>query len=75
MWRKGFGYAWVVTGNLNMKAQLRIQAGLYIGPGGIVEAQGMILRRPIDSIASTETIRKKSEILNLLRDFLKVKDR
>ena len=70
MWRKGFGYAWVITGNLKEKAKLHIQTGLYTGSGGVVEAQGMILKRPEHLLASEETICTKNKILEDMKNWL-----
>jgi hypothetical protein len=71
-WRKGFGYALVLRDSSSGKGgEIRIMPGIYIGPGGIVEAQGIILKRPENRQYSNKAIREKSEILRQLAENLK----
>jgi hypothetical protein len=71
-WRKGFGYAFVLStpseGNFG---ELRIMPGVFIGPGGVVEAQGVVLRRPLDKPIPDNVIREKSSVLWQLTDILR----
>ncbi len=63
-WRKGFAYAMVFSSPCNQeKGRLRIMPGVYIGPGGVVEAKGIDLKRPEERTISMEEIQKKSRIL------------
>jgi hypothetical protein len=66
-WRKGFGYALVfklparpASGD---RGVLRIMPGVHLGPGGVVEALGVILRRPEDAGADDDAVRKRSAVL------------
>lgn len=46
-WRKGFGYSLVFGGSSRGRSgTLRIMPGIYIGPGGVVEAEGVVIERP-----------------------------
>jgi hypothetical protein len=66
-WRKGFAYALVFYGPAKGESgELRIMPGVYIGPGGVVEAEGFIIRRPEDRQFSDLEIRRKSEDLRNL---------
>ena len=44
--------------------------GFYTGSGGVVEAQGMILKRPEHLLASEETICTKNKILEDMKNWL-----
>ena len=71
-WRKGFGYALVLSGSAKEKiGKLRIMPGVYVGPGGVVEAQGVVLRRPEHRSLSQSEIEKKSRALWQLAKKLK----
>jgi hypothetical protein len=71
-WRKGFGYALVFSSVTDISSgELRIMPGVFVGPGGVVEAQGVILKRPLDRQVSLDDIRAKSDVLWQLTDFLK----
>jgi hypothetical protein len=46
MWRKGFGYACVLSGPVDgPSCEVRIMPGVYLGAGGVVEAQRVVLSR------------------------------
>jgi len=63
-WRKGFGYALVFKSRKSdKKCELRILPGVYLGPGGVVEAQGVLLKRPTDQFISDSEIKTKSHLL------------
>jgi len=71
-WRKCFAYALVFNGPAKgSRCELRIMPGVYIGPGGVVEAEGFIIRRPEDRQFSDIEIRRKSEDLRTLAKELK----
>ena len=60
-WRKGFAYSLVFSGKKDDNHTiLRILPGLYIGPGGVVEAQGVMLKRPEDRNISLKKMKEKS---------------
>lgn len=63
-WRKGFGYAIVFAGNSGGSCgTMRIMPGVFVGPGGVVETQGVILKRPENKQLCDKEIREKSKIL------------
>ena len=63
-WRRGFGYAFVLNGSSKeASGRLRIMPGVFVGPGGVVEAQGVVLRRPENRSISKTEIMRKSRIL------------
>jgi len=63
-WRKGFGYALVLVEDRELESvTLRVMPGVYVGPGGVVEAQGILLRRPEDQRLGTDELRLKSRAL------------
>jgi hypothetical protein len=66
-WRKGFGYALVLTEDCGEgTVGLRIMPGVYVGPGGVVEAQRVVLRRSEDkSLETAELMRKSGELWKL----------
>lgn len=71
-WRKGFAYALVFHGPAKgRRGELRIMPGVYIGPGGVVEAEGFIITRQEDRKFSEAEIRRKSEDLRKLAKGLK----
>lgn len=71
-WRKGFGYALVLRDYaVGKHAEIRILPGVFIGPGGVVEAQGIILKRPENKQLSSKEAKKKSEVLRQLAKNLK----
>jgi hypothetical protein len=71
-WRKGFGYALVFAGPLHGGGgTLKIQPSVFVGAGGVVETQGVLIMRPEDKMLSEQKIRRKSQILWALKDHLK----
>ena len=71
-WRKGFGYAVVFSGYSGGGCgEIRIMPGVYVGPGGVVEAQGVVLRRPEDKQLSQIEISEKSKVFRHLAGYLK----
>jgi len=71
-WRKCFGYALVLSGpSKGNSGQIRIMPGVLVGPGGVVEAQGIVIRRPEDKQVSDSKIRERSDILWQLAKNLK----
>lgn len=71
-WRKGFAYALVFNGpSKGNWGELRIMTGVYVGPGGVVEAEGVIIKRPEDRKFSDREVRLKSEDLRHLAEVLK----
>ena len=71
-WRKGFGYSLVLSSSAKESSStLRIMPGVYTGSGGVVEAQGVVLRRPEDKKIPVNDIRRKSRVLWELVDVLK----
>ena len=72
-WRKGFGYALVFSmDKKDDTGKISLMPGVYTGPGGVVEAQGVVLRRPLDRSLSTDELRKRSDVLWELANFLKI---
>jgi len=73
-WRKCFGYALVLAGPSKGKSgQIRIMPGVFVGPGGVVEAQGIIIKRPEDKQICDSEIREKSKVLwQLAKDLKKL---
>lgn len=70
-WRKGFGYALVFNGSVDgRESELHISPGIYCGPGGVVEALGVILARPENLTVPPKEIVSKSKALWKLDDFL-----
>ncbi len=71
-WRKGFAYALILYGPSKVnRGQLRIMPGVYVGSGGIVEAEGYLIKRPEDKQFSHEQIQRKSQDLRDLAKNLK----
>jgi len=71
-WRKGFGYSWVLGGKPgNGHCICRLLPGVYVGPGGVVEAQGVMLKRPLDRHLPHDILRKQSDALWTLAAALK----
>lgn len=59
-WRIGFGYALCLSSEVkNSHGVLKIMPGVYVGPGGIVETQSVILRRP-EFVPNDADVMKKS---------------
>jgi hypothetical protein len=73
-WRKCFGYAMVLAGpSKGNSGEIRIMPGVFVGSGGVVEAQGIVIRRPEDKQVSNSEIREKSEALwQLAKDLKKL---
>lgn len=71
-WRKGFAYAIVFSSPCNQdRGRIRIMPGVYIGPGGVVEAKGVFLNRLENQTISREEIRQKSQVLYSLKNHIK----
>jgi hypothetical protein len=71
-WRKGFAYALVLHGPAKAgRGELRIMPGVFIGPGGVVEAEGLVITRPENRKFSPDQIRRKSDDLRKLAEGLK----
>ncbi len=70
-WRKGFGYSLVFSAAKEKnETRLRLLPGVYVGPGGVVEAHGVLLRRLLDCRLSPERMSRRSAVLWELADFL-----
>ncbi len=71
-WRKGFGYALVIGDSVQAEhcSTIKIMPGVYVGQGGVVEAQGVILQRPEDRSIPVARMRDKSMQLQTLKQFL-----
>ena len=69
-WRKGFGYALVLSQTSMGEGILRILPGLYTGPGGVVESLGVCLRRPQNIQDSNNELKMKTEAMRGLADYL-----
>ncbi len=72
-WRKGFGYAMVLSSPADSEidsTELRIMPGVYTGPGGVIEAQGVVLKRPEDKTIDQKMALERSEVLWELGDSL-----
>jgi hypothetical protein len=66
MWRKGFGYALVLSGPVEGQAcELRLMPGVYLGPGGVVEAQRVVLSRVPIPAPHNELLRRSRMMLQL----------
>ena len=71
-WRKGFAYSFVLSSQSDGKGgQIRIMPAVFTGPGGVVEAMGVVLRRPEDKQFSEAQIIKKSKTLQQLTKEIK----
>ena len=71
-WRKGFGYSLVLSSSSDRKSgELRILPGVYVGPGGMVEAHQVFLKRPENRSIPRKEIMDKSRVLWGLADYLK----
>lgn len=73
MWRKGFGYALVLSGSGKTNTAtttFRIMPGVYLGSGGVVEALGVVLHRPEDRTIDQQAIERKSGLLWELKTIL-----
>lgn len=69
-WRKGFGYALVLSQTSGKEGILRILPGLYTGPGGVVESLGVCLRRPLKIQKSDSEMKVKNEVMRELTDYI-----
>lgn len=65
MWRKGFGYSLVFSGLREGPGYMRILPSVYLGAGGVVEAQGMILARIPQDAPLAELRRRSHELCAL----------
>lgn len=73
-WRKGFGYALVFGQHKSREhCTLRILPGLYVGPGGVVEAQKVYLKRRLDVTIQQHEMEERSRNLWELTEYLKSK--
>ncbi len=71
-WRKGFGYSLVLSSFPDGKSgELRILPGVYVGPGGMVEAHQVVLKRPENQWIPKNEMEDKSRVLWELADCLK----
>jgi len=71
-WRKGFGYSLAFSGpSTEDCGELRIMPGIYTGPGGVVEANGVLIRRPEDRQIDLLEAREKSNVQWRLARWLK----
>lgn len=73
-WRKGFAYALVFEELNNEETKLKIVPAAYLGAGGVVEATGVVLKRPEDAKLPIEQCKKKSEELYPLIDIINSKN-
>ena len=61
-WRKGFAYT-LTFKEINSKTELKITPGAYLGPAGVVEAEGVVLERPENyNLPEEELVRKSNEL-------------
>ena len=61
-WRKGFAYTLTFKEN-DSKTKLKISPGACLGPGGVVETEGVVLKRPENyNLPEKELIRKSKEL-------------
>jgi hypothetical protein len=68
MWRKGFGYAFLLSGALDgCSSELRLMPGVYLGPGGVVESQRMVLSRVPVPAPEAELVRRSRMLTELSR--------
>jgi hypothetical protein len=59
MWRKGFGFAFCFAGAVDGDVcELRLMPGVYLGPGGVVEAHRIVLSRVPVSAPESELLRR-----------------
>jgi len=69
-WRKGFGYTLTFKEN-DLKTALKITPGAYLGSGGVVETEGIVLKRPENYTLPLDELKRKSEELYELAEKLK----
>jgi hypothetical protein len=62
-WRKGFGYTLALKEDENGYVSLKINPGAYLGPAGVVESLGILLKRPEDYDLPIDFLIKKSNEL------------
>jgi len=68
MWRRGFGFALVITGALDGNAtEFRLMPGVYLGSGGVVEAQQIILSR-VPMPAPAAELQRRARLMAALAD-------
>lgn len=71
-WRKGFGYSLVFGGpSRGRSGTLRIMPGIYIGPGGVVEAEGVVIERPEVIHDDDKDALEKSRVYWALKDWIR----
>ena len=73
-WRKGFAYALVfedLKENGQNQTELKIVPGAYIGSAGVVEAKGVVLKRPENAMLPEDRLLVKSKVLYQLPEDLK----
>jgi hypothetical protein len=71
-WRKGFGYALVMSDchDDDGGCHLKIMPGVYTGRGGVVEAQGVVLQHSKNQLLPIEKVMIKSHELHDLKTHL-----
>ena len=70
-WRKGFGYSLVLSSAFDGEfGELRILPGVYVGPGGMVEAHQVFLKRPENQWIPEDEMKDKSRVLWNLAEYL-----
>ena len=62
-WRKGFAYT-LTLNEENSKTILKITPGAYLGPAGVVESLGIVLKRPEDKTLPTKKLVEISKKLH-----------
>jgi hypothetical protein len=66
VWRKGFGYALVLSGSAwGSGGEMRIMPVAHLGPAGVVEAHGIALERVKQYAPLSELRRKGAELCAL----------
>jgi Zn ribbon nucleic-acid-binding protein len=74
-WRKGFAYALVFEELNNEETKLKIVPAAYLGAGGVVEATGVVLKRPENAKLPLEQCKKKSKELYQLIEIINGKNK
>jgi len=66
-WRKGFAYALVFEELDNGETKLKIVPAAYLGAGGVVEATGVVLKRPENAkLPIADCLKKSKELYSLI---------
>jgi hypothetical protein len=75
-WRKGFGYSLVFSGKPDEDiSEMRFLPGVYMGPGGVVEALGVLVWRLEDREVPEREVRERSKRLWRMAGMLEEKRR